>query len=46
MLQEALQLYGAKNWIFIATLVPGRSSIQCNRRWQYALCGQKAKPAS
>jgi hypothetical protein len=38
MLQEAVQLnHGAKNWIVIATLVPGRSCFQCNNRWHQAL---------
>jgi hypothetical protein len=37
MLQEAVQLYGAKNWIVIATLVLSGSNVQCNNRWLKAL---------
>ncbi len=32
-LKEAVQAHGGKNWAAIATLVPGRTKIQCHKRW-------------
>jgi hypothetical protein len=32
-LKLAVQMHGGKNWHAIATLVPGRTKIQCNGRW-------------
>jgi myb proto-oncogene protein len=37
MLREAVGAHGAKNWVTIATLVPGRTNTQCRIRWQDAL---------
>jgi hypothetical protein len=36
-LEDAVQTHGGKNWGTIAALVPGRTKIQCNRRWKDAL---------
>jgi myb proto-oncogene protein len=36
-LKDAVQEHGSKNWDAIATLVPGRTKIQCNKRWHDAL---------
>jgi hypothetical protein len=36
-LKDAVQTYGGKNWNAIATLVPGRTNIQCFHRWQDVL---------
>jgi myb proto-oncogene protein len=32
-LKDAVQTYGGKNWAAIASLVPGRTKIQCRNRW-------------
>jgi hypothetical protein len=32
-LKDAVQMHGGKNWEKIAALVPGRTKIQCNGRW-------------
>jgi hypothetical protein len=36
-LLEAVQTYGGKNWNAIAALMPGRTKIQCNKRWHDSL---------
>jgi myb proto-oncogene protein len=36
-LEDAVQTHGGKHWGTIAALVPGRTKIQCNRRWKDAL---------
>jgi hypothetical protein len=36
-LEAAVQTHGGKNWKEIAAMVPGRTTIQCNTRWHYAL---------
>jgi myb proto-oncogene protein len=36
-LMEAVRAHGAKDWVAIATLVPGRSNQQCRNRWRDAL---------
>jgi hypothetical protein len=36
-LQDAVQTHGAKNWVAIAELVPGRASNQCLARWHNVL---------
>jgi hypothetical protein len=33
-LKNAVQTHGAKNWVAIAVMVPGRTNFQCNNRWQ------------
>jgi myb proto-oncogene protein len=33
-LKHGVQTHGAKNWAVIAILVPGRTKIQCNKRWK------------
>jgi hypothetical protein len=35
--KEAVQTHGGKNWIAIATLVPGRTKNQCMNRWHDVL---------
>jgi uncharacterized protein (DUF2237 family) len=32
-LKYAVQTHGGRNWVIIATLVPGRTNIQCAKRW-------------
>jgi hypothetical protein len=32
-LKDAVQMYGGKDWVAIATLVSGRTNIQCHNRW-------------
>jgi hypothetical protein len=36
-LKDAVQTHGGKDWAGIATLVPGRTNIQCRGRWLSAL---------
>jgi hypothetical protein len=36
-LKDAVQKYGDNNWVAIATLVPGRTKIQCYHRWRDTL---------
>jgi myb proto-oncogene protein len=36
-LKDAVRTHGGKNWIAIAALVPGRTKIQCSKRWHDAL---------
>jgi hypothetical protein len=36
-LKDAARLHGGKNWGSIAALVPGRTKVQCSRRWHDAL---------
>jgi hypothetical protein len=36
-LKDAVKMYDGKNWDAIASLVPGRTRIQCVGRWRYAL---------
>jgi hypothetical protein len=36
-LKDAIPMDGAKNWEKIATLVPGRTHIQCQNIWHYTL---------
>jgi myb proto-oncogene protein len=36
-LKNAVRTHGGKNWVAIAELVPGRTRIQCHRRWQSSL---------
>jgi hypothetical protein len=36
-LKDAVQTHGGKNWNKIAALVPGRTKIQCNKRWHHFL---------
>jgi myb proto-oncogene protein len=36
-LRDALQTHGGKNWAAIAALIPGRSEVQCRKRWHKAL---------
>jgi myb proto-oncogene protein len=33
-LKDAVQRHGGKNWAAIAVLVPGRTKIQCQKKWQ------------
>jgi hypothetical protein len=33
-LKAAVRTHGGKNWVAIATLVPGRTGIQCKNRWR------------
>jgi myb proto-oncogene protein len=35
--KDAVQTHGDKDWAAIATLVPGRTKIQCCNRWDYVL---------
>jgi hypothetical protein len=37
VLKNAVQMLGGKNWGAIAALVPGRTKIQCRKRWNDAL---------
>jgi hypothetical protein len=43
MLQDAVKLYGSKDWVQIAALIPYRSSSQCDSRWGYAFKPRIAK---
>jgi hypothetical protein len=36
-LKDAVQMYGGKDWVVIAALVPGRMKRQCCNRWEKAL---------
>jgi hypothetical protein len=36
-LKAAVQTHGGKHWAAIAALVPGRTGVQCRRRWHNAL---------
>jgi hypothetical protein len=36
-LKDAVQTHGDKNWIATATLVPGRTKLQCYKRWKNVL---------
>jgi hypothetical protein len=36
-LKDAVQTHGDKDWVVIATLVPGRTRAQCSRRWKDVL---------
>jgi uncharacterized protein (DUF2237 family) len=36
-LTTAAQIHGGKDWAAIAVMVPGRTKIQCNKRWHNAL---------
>jgi hypothetical protein len=36
-LKDAVQTHGDKDWVVIATLVPGRTTAQCCDRWHNAL---------
>jgi hypothetical protein len=36
-LKEAVETHGGKNWDAITALVPGRTMIQCSRRWHNVL---------
>jgi hypothetical protein len=36
-LKAAVQMHGGKDWLRIATLVSGRTKIQCRSRWRNAL---------
>jgi hypothetical protein len=36
-LRDAIKTHGAKNWVTVATLVPGRTKQQCRDRWKDAL---------
>jgi hypothetical protein len=36
-LKAAVQTHGGKNWNKIAAMVPGRTRLQCNKRWHDAL---------
>jgi hypothetical protein len=36
-LKTAVQIHGGKDWAAIAVMVPGRTKIQCNKRWHNAL---------
>jgi myb proto-oncogene protein len=36
-LRDAVQRYGGKDWNAIATLVPGRTKMQCCHRWHDVL---------
>jgi hypothetical protein len=36
-LKDAVQTYGGKNWVAIASLVSGRTRSQCWSRWHLAL---------
>jgi hypothetical protein len=36
-LNDAVQRHGGKDWVAIATLVPGRTRIQCYYRWHQVL---------
>jgi myb proto-oncogene protein len=38
ILKDSVQTNGGKNWVAIAALVPGRTSIQCTKRWHMARC--------
>jgi hypothetical protein len=33
-LKDAVRTYGGKNWVLIAELVPGRTNLQCRKRWR------------
>jgi myb proto-oncogene protein len=37
MLKDAVPTQGVKNWEAIAELVPGRTKVQCCKRWNYNL---------
>jgi hypothetical protein len=36
-LKDAVRAHGGKNWCAISVLVPGRTNIQCRKRWKDAL---------
>jgi hypothetical protein len=36
-LKESVQMYGSKNWVAVAALVPSRMKSQCRHRWRNAL---------
>jgi hypothetical protein len=36
-LKKAVQMHGGKDWAAIASMVPGRTKKQCNKRWHDAL---------
>jgi hypothetical protein len=36
-LKDAVQTHGGKNWGAISALIPGRTRVQCNKRWHDAL---------
>jgi hypothetical protein len=36
-LEDAIQTHGDKDWLAISALVPGRTKIQCQRRWNDVL---------
>jgi hypothetical protein len=33
MLSDAVTVFGNKNWVAVAVLVPGRKNTQCRYRW-------------
>jgi myb proto-oncogene protein len=37
MLEYAVSMYGGKHWEAIAALVPGRTKVQCRKRWHNTL---------
>jgi len=37
MLRHAIAMHGTSKWSLVASLVPGRTSMQCSTRWQGAL---------
>ncbi len=45
-LDDAVQIYGGKDWGAIAALVPGRNKNQCRCRWTNYLNLRIARPAS
>jgi uncharacterized protein (DUF2237 family) len=44
-LQDAVRTHDGKNWGLIAALVPGRTNVQCNKRWNNVLDPSIALPA-
>jgi hypothetical protein len=37
VLKDAVQAHRGKNWEIVAALVPGRTKVQCRKRWKAAL---------
>jgi hypothetical protein len=45
-LKNSVQGHGGRNWVLIATLVPGRTKVQCYNRWRNVLDPQRTKISS
>jgi hypothetical protein len=43
LLREAVEKYGTEDWAKISMAVPGRTRIQCRKRWVEYLCSRKKR---